>query len=141
MSNYMKRVLITMAFSLLGLFSCRGQNNLTVNEFEAMFARDSTAQLLDVRTPEEFAEGHIGGAMNIDWKADGFAEKAQAQLATERPVMVYCRSGRRSAEALALEFASRSAEASAVLEELGFKTFNLLDGIKAWIEAGKQVTL
>ena len=129
MSNYMKRVLITMAFSLLGLFSCRGQNNLTVNEFEAMFARDSTAQLLDVRTPEEFAEGHIGGAMNIDWKADGFAEKAQAQLATERPVMVYCRSGR------------RSAEASAVLEELGFKTFNLLDGIKAWIEAGKQVTL
>ena len=129
MSNYMKRVLITMAFSLLGLFSCRGQNNLTVNEFEAMFARDSTAQLLDVRTPEEFAEGHIGEAMNIDWKADGFAEKAQAQLATERPVMVYCRSGR------------RSAEAAAVLEKLGFKTYNLKGGILAWIDAGKQVTL
>ena len=62
--------------------------------------------------------------MNIDWKAEGFAQKAQEQLAKDRPVMVYCRSGR------------RSAEASAVLEELGFKTFNLLDGIKAWIEAG-----
>lgn len=118
-----------MAFSLLGLFSCRGQNNLTVNEFEAMFARDSTAQLLDVRTPEEFAEGHIGGAMNIDWKADGFAQKAQEQLAKDRPVMVYCRSGR------------RSAEAAAVLEKLGFKTYNLKGGILAWIDAGKQVTL
>ena len=113
-----------MAFSLFGLFSCKGQNNLTVKEFESMLAADSTAQLLDVRTPEEFAEGHIGGAMNIDWKAEDFAQKAQEQLAKDRPVMVYCRSGR------------RSAEASAVLEELGFKTFNLLDGIKAWIEAG-----
>lgn len=78
----MKRLIIIMAFSLFGLFSCKGQNNLTVKEFESMLAADSTAQLLDVRTPEEFAE------------------------------------------------------ASAVLEELGFKTFNLLDGIKAWIEAG-----
>lgn len=120
----MKRLIIIMAFSLLGLFSCKGQNNLTVKEFESMLAADSTAQLLDVRTPEEFAEGHIGGAMNIDWKAEGFAQKAQEQLVKDRPVMVYCRSGR------------RSAEASAVLEELGFKTFNLLDGIKAWIEAG-----
>ena len=117
-----------MAFSLLGLFSCRGQNNLTVNEFEAMFARDSTAQLLDVRTPEEFAEGHIGGAMNIDWKADGFAEKAQALLAADSPVMVYCRSGR------------RSAAAASALEKLGFKTYNLKGGIVAWTDAGKRVT-
>lgn len=78
----MKRLIIIMAFSLFGLFSCKGQNDLTVKEFESMLAADSTAQLLDVRTPEEFAE------------------------------------------------------ASAVLEKLGFKTFNLLDGIKAWIEAG-----
>ena len=72
----MKRILILMSFSLLSLFSCKGYKDLSVGEFEAMLAQDQTAQLLDVRTPEEFSEGHIGGAVNIDWKADGFAEKA-----------------------------------------------------------------
>ena len=117
-----------MGFSLLALFSCKGQNDLTVNEFESMLAADATVQLLDVRTPEEFAEEHIGSAMNIDWKADGFAEKVQAQMATERPVMVYCRSGR------------RSAAAASALEKLGFKTYNLKGGIVAWTDAGKRVT-
>ena len=117
-----------MGFSLLALFSCKGQNDLKVNEFESMLAADATMQLLDVRTPEEFAEGHIGGAMNIDWKADGFAEKAQVLLATDRPVMVYCRSGR------------RSAAAASALEKLGFKTYNLKGGIVAWTDAGKRVT-
>ena len=124
----MKRLLIVMAFSFFGLFSCKGYKNLSVNEFEAMLAEDASVQLVDVRTPEEFAEGHIGGALNIDWKADGFAEKAKELLAPERPVMVYCRSGR------------RSAESAAVLDGLGFQTFNLKGGILAWTAEGKRVT-
>ena len=124
----MKRILILMSFSLLSLFSCKGYKDLSVSEFEAMLAQDQTAQLLDVRTPEEFAEGHIGGAVNIDWKADAFAEKAVETLSKDRPVMVYCRSGR------------RSAEAAGVLEGLGFKAFNLKGGILAWTDAGKRVS-
>ena len=124
----MKRLLIVMAFSFFGLFSCKGYKDLSVNDFETMLAEDASVQLVDVRTPEEFAEGHLGGALNIDWKADGFAEKAQAQLSKERPVMVYCRSGR------------RSAESAAVLDGLGFKAFNLKGGILAWTGAGKRVS-
>ena len=124
----MKRILILMSFSLLSLFSCKGYKDLSVSEFEAMLASDQTVQLLDVRTPEEFSEGHIGGAINIDWKADGFAEKAAETLSKDRPVMVYCRSGR------------RSAEASAVLDGLGLKAYNLKGGILAWTDAGKRVS-
>ena len=117
-----------MTFTLLSLFSCKGYKDLSVSEFEAMLTQDQTAQLVDVRTPEEFAEGHIGGAINIDWKADGFAEKAAATIAMDRPVMVYCRSGR------------RSAEAAAVLDGLGYKTYNMKGGILAWKDGGKRVT-
>lgn len=124
----MKRFLIVMAFSFLGLFSCKGYKDLTVNEFADMLTTDTSVQLVDVRTPEEFAEGHLGGALNIDWKAEGFADMAAESLAKDRPVMVYCRSGR------------RSAEAAAVLDGLGLKTYNMKGGILAWMDAGKRVT-
>ena len=124
----MKRLLILMTVSLFSLFSCKGYKDLAVSEFESMLAKDQTAQLVDVRTPEEFDEGHIGGAANIDWKADGFADKATTSLAKDRPVMLYCRSGR------------RSAEATAALEGLGFKAYNLEGGIQAWTGAGKRVS-
>ena len=123
----MKRFSILMALTFFGLFSCKGYKDLTVNEFDTMLAQDQTAQLVDVRTPEEFAENHLPGAVNIDWKADGFADKAQ-KLDKDRPVLVYCRSGR------------RSAEAAKVLDGIGFKTFNLKGGILAWTAEGKRVT-
>ena len=116
-----------MVFTFFGLFSCRDYKDLTVNEFETMIEQDQTAQLLDVRTPEEFAEGHLPGATNIDWRGEGFAEKAQ-KLDKARPVLVYCRSGR------------RSAEAANVLDGLGFKTYNMKGGILAWTSEGKPVT-
>ena len=123
----MKKILIIMAFSFFGLFSCKGYKDLTVNEFETMLAQNQTAQLVDVRTPEEFIENHLPGAINIDWRGDGFTEKAQ-MLDKARPVLVYCRSGR------------RSAEAAKVLDGIGFKTYNMKGGIMAWISEGKRVT-
>ena len=117
-----------MAFCFFSLFSCKGYKDLTVNEFETMLTQDPTVQLVDVRTPEEFAENHLPGALNIDWRGEGFAEKAKAQLDSERPVLVYCRSGR------------RSAEAAATLDGIGFKTYNMKGGIMAWTSAGKRVT-
>lgn len=124
----MKNILFVMAFSLFGLFSCKGYKDLSVDEFEAMLGKDVSVQLVDVRTPEEFAEGHISGAVNIDWRGSGFSETAKNILDTERSVLVYCRSGR------------RSAEASSTLDRLGFKTYNLKGGILAWMQEGKSVT-
>ena len=123
----MKRLLIVMAFCFFSLFSCKGFKDLTVNEFETMLSQARTGQLVDVRTPEEFAENHLPGAINIDWRGDGFSEKAQ-KLDKVRPVMVYCRSGR------------RSAEAAKTLDGIGFKTYNMKGGILAWTAGGKRVT-
>ena len=116
-----------MAFSFFSLFSCKGYKDLTVNEFETMLSQDQTAQLVDVRTPEEFKENHLPTAINIDWRGEGFSEKAQ-KLDKARPVLVYCRSGR------------RSAEAAATLDGIGFKTYNMKGGILAWTAVGKRVT-
>ena len=116
-------------FSLLGLFGCKGYADLKVDEFEKMLAEDGTAQLVDVRTEEEFAEGHLPGAINIDWRGEDFMAQAEALLDKERTVMVYCRSGR------------RSAEAAAKIDGAGFKTYNMLGGILAWKEAGKPVEI
>ena len=116
-----------MASSFFSLFSCKGYKDLTVNEFETIFSQDQTVQLVDVRTPEEFKENHLPTAINIDWRGEGFSEKAQ-KLDTARPVLVYCRSGR------------RSAEAAATLDGIGFKTYNMKGGIQAWTAVGKRVT-
>jgi rhodanese-related sulfurtransferase len=54
--------------------------------------------IIDVRTPAEFAESHVAGALNIDVLADDFDERIAA-LDPERPYLVYCRAGNRSAAA------------------------------------------
>ena len=124
----MKHLSLFMAFSLIGLFSCKGYKDLSADAFEKMLQEDGAAQLVDVRTPEEYAAGHIPGAINIDWFADDFIDKAKASLTTDRPVMVYCRSGK------------RSAKAAWKLDGNEFRTYNLLGGYLGWTEAGKRTT-
>ena len=111
--------------SIFTLFGCHGYANLNVDEFEKMLAEEESAQIVDVRTPEEYAAGHLAGAVNIDWYAEDFLQQAESQLDKSRPVMVYCRSGKRSAAA-----ADR-------LDAAYFKTYNLSGGFLAWTEAGK----
>lgn len=60
----------------------------------------SNSVIIDVRTPAEFAEGHLEGAINIDVSAAGFADQVAA-LDQKVPYVVYCRSGNRSASAVA----------------------------------------
>jgi rhodanese-related sulfurtransferase len=55
--------------------------------------------ILDVRTPEEFAAGHLDGAVLVDIKDPSFDEKLTA-LDPSAPYVVYCRSGNRSAQAV-----------------------------------------
>lgn len=82
--------------------------------------------LVDVRTPEEFAEGHIKGALNLNYFDSDFAEQFKG-VDREGPVYLYCRSGK------------RSAKAAKVLDSLGFeKIYNLKGGFLAWEKANKR---
>lgn len=84
--------------------------------------------LLDVRTAAEYAEGHIEGAVNIDQGQSDFMAKAKAALSVEKKIAVYCRSGR------------RSANAAGRLAAEGYQCVNLEGGIQAWKAAGKPVS-
>ena len=78
-------------------------------------------QLIDVRTPEEYGQGHIDGAVNINFYDDDFAQQLEQKLNKEQPVMLYCRSG------------SRSAQSAEQLKALGFKeVYDLEGGFMAW---------
>ena len=97
--------------------------------FEQMLQREAALQLVDVRTPKEFGEGHIFGAVLMDVKAAGF-DSLILVLDKARPVFVYCRSGR------------RSLDAADILEKNGFKSvYDLGGGINAWKAQGKAVVI
>jgi len=116
--------------ALLGVLSCASGapvTNLEVEAFDAK-AADPAVFLADVRTPEEYAEGHLRGASNFDWEAPDFLDQFTSACPKEIPVAVYCRSGR------------RSAEAAKKLSKAGYAVTNLLGGYVAWQEAGKPVT-
>lgn len=85
----MRKLVVVMAFTFFSLFSCRGHGDLSVDEFEEALAGDPSAQLVDVRTPEEYAEGHLALSVNIDWFDKGFADKAISQLDKSGPVLVF----------------------------------------------------
>lgn len=81
---------------------------------------DPGTVLIDIRTPQEFAEGHIPGALNLDFYASGFEAELNAMDKT-KTYLIYCRSGNRTGQALAL------------MNRLGFsKVINLQKGIIDW---------
>ena len=93
--------LLTCLLATLGLTTaCAKQNfeNADVQEFAELIA-DTNVVVLDVRSAAEFAEGHIQRAILIDQGQSDFVEKAKATLPTDKKIAVYCRSGRRSANA------------------------------------------
>lgn len=101
-----------------------GFKEIATIDYEKRRARGKSV-VLDVRSPEEFAKGHVPGAVNIDINAPDFAAKA-AQLDKKQTILVNCHAG------------SRGAIASAELARLGFKTVcNLEGGLQAW-EAGNN---
>ena len=86
-------------------------------------------QLVDVRTPEEFAIGHIADAINIDWRDSTFASQATEQLDKSKTIAVYCKAGR------------RSHAAAGKLYSMGYKNIvELQGGIEAWQAAGKDIS-
>ncbi|MDE6494669.1 MAG: rhodanese-like domain-containing protein [Duncaniella sp.] len=120
-----------MAMCATQVSGCNSNDNVTsvsAAEFEKEIRTDSV-QLLDVRTPQEYSEGHIVGAINIDIHSDDFRRIAEKELSKDSTVFVYCRSGRRS-----LDAADR-------LTKLGYKVVNLKGGIIEWKDSGLTVTI
>ena len=128
-------ILFALMFSTT-LGACQGSgqggnevvSTVTVSDFQGrLTASAKGAQLVDVRTPGEYAEGHLKGAVNININAGDF-EQQLSRLNKDVPVFVYCRSG------------GRSARAAGKMESMGFKkVYNMDGGITAWGAAGKPV--
>jgi thioredoxin len=125
----MKKVLYSILIAGL-LFSCgpkEGQQDLGATEFQTAMAGESGAQVLDVRTIDEFQNGHIEGAINADVSSPAFAQIAGG-LAKDKTVYVYCLSG------------ARSSSAAGMLKEMGFKSIvNLTGGMLSWQSANLPI--
>ena len=100
---------------------------LSVDDFDKKLKEKSEVyQLIDVRTPAEFANGHIRKASNINFTDDDFEEVAKKRLDKTRPVFVYCFSGK------------RSTDAAIFLRGLGFKeVYDLSGGFAKWTSSSK----
>lgn len=97
----MRRFLITLLLALpFALCSAQKTANVNVEQAVEMIAKTKKLQIVDVRTPAEFKTGHIKGAVNIDFRDAEFEKKIKKQLKRKRPVLLYCRSGRRSLNAM-----------------------------------------
>ena len=123
----MKKIL-TLLLATLGLNTACSQNfeNMEVKEFAELIAAPDVV-ILDVRKADEFCEGHINGAILIDQFQSDFVEQAKAKLPIDKTIAIYCRSGR------------RSANAAGKLADVGYKCVNLKGGILAWKEANMPV--
>ena len=114
---------------ILPFSSCQSQNKgdnlqlLEPKEFLAKFKATKDAQLLDVRTPEEVAEGALEGAQNINFYDADFKDKL-SNLDINKPVFVYCRSG------------GRSGKCAQMCKDMGFKEIYDMKG--GWLNYSSQ---
>ncbi len=128
----MKKWITTLLAAMTMTINSNAQSGVTVkdvhtDEFATIISDTSKIQLVDVRTPEEYAEGHLERAVNIDVNDSTFLQHATASLEKGKTVAVYCRSGKRSAFAASL------------LAKQGYNVINLLGGILAWKEDRKPI--
>ncbi len=119
-----------LALLFVGFLSvgCKGQvsnvKTIPPTAFSEKINTTLNAQILDVRTPEEYAGQHLDNAVNVNWRGSDFSDKASKYDKT-KPVFVYCMSG------------GRSKQAAAKLQELGFTTiYELQGGIIKWNAEG-----
>jgi rhodanese-related sulfurtransferase len=140
----MKKVILLLAISVV-LTSC-GQTtkkenpdnstvkqqvtkqNATIERLDAKSFYDRVngkkVQLIDVRTPQEYAAGHLKNADNINVFDANFVDQVEKKYKNEEPVYVYCRSG------------GRSMKAAGMLKSKGFNVVNLNGGFNGWSAQG-----
>jgi thioredoxin len=129
----MKKIILSIAAVTFLLASCQhsvkgNHASLEPKGFAKMADSLTNEQLIDVRTPAEFSAGHIEGALNMNWNGENFKEET-AKLDKTKPVMVYCRTG------------GRSAEAAEWLKKEGFtNVYEMKSGITGWTSENLPVT-
>jgi phage shock protein E len=127
----MKTVLISILAVVLSCSWTLGEDkpvhkDVKADEFERL-AKEPETVILDVRSPKEYAAGHIKNSVLIDFNAKDFEEKVK-QLDRAKTYLVHCAVG------------GRSAKACSKMDGFDFpKVYNLEGGIKAWEKAGKPV--
>lgn len=128
----MKKNFILLSFVLfLVTFSCKNKEQegvklVTPEEMQNILETEDV-QLVDVRTPEEYKEGHLKNSQNIDYNSSTFDEDIK-KLDKTKPVILYCKSGK------------RSAKCSEKLIKAGFeKIYDLEGGITEWKYKGLEV--
>ena len=93
---------------------------LSAEDFKSRLESFDDIQLVDVRRPEEYAEGYLKNARNINFYDGDFIDQMIEDLDKSEPVYLYCRSG------------GRSGKAATKLSEEGFKVYDLQGGILDW---------
>lgn len=140
-TTYIYRMKLTSVIALVccfGLLTANAQTaktgyqNIDAAKAKEMLTPEATKKLpltvLDVRTADEFKEGHIAGAKQIDFFGADF-EKELTKLDRKKNYLLHCRSG------------GRSTKAMAVMKKLGFTSVYHLDGgMLAWTKADGKVT-
>ncbi|MBQ0733402.1 rhodanese-like domain-containing protein [Aquimarina celericrescens] len=123
---------VVITFLSVILFNCNKMQEsatvevITAEEMDSLLEM-GRVQLIDVRTPEEYAEGYIEGAINIDFRNENF-EDLVSKVDKSKPVAVYCGRG------------GRSGKCSAYMKKAGFKKIYDLDGgITEWKFKGKKI--
>lgn len=124
----MKKLIMAVFGFMNHLFGYRSADFQTVgcDAFESGMQQDGV-QLVDVRTPSEYADGTLERAINIDYLQEDFASRASDLLDPSRPVYIFCRSGH------------RSANAAKILAKLGYTLVNLDGGYNAWTAEAKPM--
>ena len=119
-----KKIFSIVLLSIV-LFSCKtnesaSEKAVNITEVQEILKSEPGLQVLDVRTPKEFADGHLAGAINMNIKDGDFEQQIQ-NLHKTKPVLVYCLAG------------VRSSEAAHLLAKNGFtKIYNFKDGMLGW---------
>jgi len=125
----LKNISISALFLALFLGACQtgpaqvSEVKLSARQFAEKMKTVSGSQLVDVRTPDEFAKGHIDQALNINWNGNDFDQQIK-NLKPSEPVFIYCMSG------------ARSAAAAQKMRSQGFQVIELDGGIMKWRAAG-----
>lgn len=101
---------------------------ITADQGATLISEDPRVVVVDVRTAEEYAQGHIDNALNVDVQSPTFADEIGA-LARDGRYVVYCRSGNRSADAVRQ------------MADLGFTEVYDMGGLQAWMAAGHDIVV
>ncbi len=129
MSKLKKAYFAGICLLISAFVSCQQKGgdfkSVSTDEFAILIA-DPEIQRLDVRTVAEYSEEHIPGSINVNVLDEQFAAIADSTLQRDKPVALYCRSGK------------RSKKAADILSRKGYTVYELDKGFNGWKEAGKE---